>query len=107
MLNDDKICRIEIWGENFGETPVKLEVKLLVVDSPNSVGVSVDVIRCCKLAKVRGIDGVLTSTSVYLAKSALVQYPTEEEAREAIDEFIKREIKEGWKMKYYYLGNTG
>jgi hypothetical protein len=36
-----------------------------------------------------------------------VQYPTEEEAREAIDEFIKREIKEGRKMKYYYLGNTG
>ena len=93
VLNDDKICRIEIWGENFGGTPVKLEAKLHVVDSPNSAGVIVDGIRCCKLALDRGIGGVLESVSSYLMKSAPVQYPSDEEARKVMDEFItgKRE----------------
>jgi myo-inositol-1-phosphate synthase len=89
VLNDDKICQIEIWGENFGGTPIKLEAKIHVVDSPNSAGVMVDSIRCCKLAKDRGIGGVLTSASSYLAKSAPVQFSTEEEARRAMDEFIE------------------
>lgn len=89
VLNDIKICRIEIWGENFGGTPVKLEAKLEVVDSPNSAGVMVDAIRCCKLAKDRGVGGVLTSASAYLMKSAPEQFPTDREAREALDDFIK------------------
>jgi myo-inositol-1-phosphate synthase len=89
VLNDDKICRIEVWGENFGGTPIKLEAKLHVVDSPNSAGVMVDGIRCCKLAKDRGIGGVLTSASAYLMKSAPEQFPTDKEAREALDEFIE------------------
>jgi len=93
VLNDDKVCRIEIWGENFGGTPIKLEAKLHVVDSPNSAGVMVDGIRCCKLAKDRGIGGVLTNASAYLMKSAPEQFSTDKEAREALDEFIggKRE----------------
>jgi myo-inositol-1-phosphate synthase len=93
VLDDDKICRIEIWGENFGGTPVSLEAKLRVVDSCNSGGVLVDGIRCCKLALDRGIGGVLESASSYLSKSAPVQYPSEDDAREAMDEFIagKRE----------------
>lgn len=93
VLNDEKICRIEIWGENFGGTPVSIEAKLHVVDSPNSAGVMVDAIRCCKLALDRGIGGVLESVSSYLMKSAPVQYPNDEEARKAMDEFIagKRE----------------
>jgi len=89
VLNDDKICRIEIWGENFGGTPIKLEAKLHVVDSPNSAGVMVDGIRCCKIAKDRGIGGVLTSASSYLMKSAPEQFSTDKEARVALDEFIE------------------
>ncbi len=90
VLNDDKICRIEIWGQNFGGTPIKLEAKLHVVDSPNSAGVMVDAIRCCKLALDRGIGGVLESASSYLMKSGPTQYPSDEEARKAMDEFIER-----------------
>ena len=88
VLDDDKICRIEIWGENFGGTPISLEAKLRVVDSCNSGGVIVDGIRCCKLALDRGIGGVLESASAYLSKSAPIQYASEDEAREAMDEFI-------------------
>jgi myo-inositol-1-phosphate synthase len=93
VLDDDKICRIEIWGENFGGTPLKLEAKLHLVDSPNSAGVMVDGIRCCKLALDRGIGGVLESPSSYLSKSAPIQYASDSEAREKMDEFIagKRE----------------
>ena len=89
VLNDEKICRIEIWGENFGGTPIKLEAKLHVVDSPNSAGVMVDAIRCCKLALDKGIGGVLESASSYLMKSAPVQYSSDEEARTAMEEFIE------------------
>ncbi len=88
VLEDDKICRIEIWGENFGGTPISLEAKLRVVDSPNSAGVMVDAIRCCVVAKERGIGGVLESASSYLMKSGPVQYPSEDEARKAMDRFI-------------------
>ncbi|MDD3805277.1 MAG: inositol-3-phosphate synthase [bacterium] len=88
VLDDDKICRIEIWGENFGGTPLKLEAKLHLVDSPNSAGVMVDGIRCCKLALDRGIGGVLESPSSYLSKSAPIQYASDSEAREKMDEFI-------------------
>jgi myo-inositol-1-phosphate synthase len=89
VLNDDKICRIEIWGENFGGTPIKLEAKLHLVDSCNSGGVLVDGIRCCKLALDRGIGGVLESASSYLMKSGPVQYSSDEEARKVMDEFIE------------------
>lgn len=93
VLRDDKICRIEIWGENFGGTLISLEAKLRVVDSPNSAGVMVDAIRCCVVAKQRGIGGVLESASSYLMKSGPVQYSSEEQARQAMDSFIAGQIE--------------
>jgi len=93
VLNDDKICRIEILGENFGGTPITVEAKMRLVDSPNSAGVMVDMIRCCKLALDRGIGGVLESASSYLCKSAPVQYASDEEARKKMDEFIAGTIE--------------
>ncbi len=54
-LKDEKIRRIEIWGKNFGGTQLHLDAKHHVVDSPNSAGVIMDGIRCCKLGKSRGI----------------------------------------------------
>ena len=94
VLDDEKICRIEIWGENFGGTPIKLEAKLHLVDSPNSAGVMVDGIRCCKLARNKGIGGVLESPSSFLMKSAPVQYSSDQEAKNIMEEFIhgKREV---------------
>lgn len=89
VLGNDKICRIEIEGENFGGTPITVEAKLRVVDAANSAGVAVDAIRCCKLAKDRGIGGVLESASSYLAKSSPKQYSSEVEAKKAMEEFIE------------------
>jgi myo-inositol-1-phosphate synthase len=89
---DNKICFIRMEGEGFGGAPVTLELRLSVQDSPNSGGVVIDAIRCCKLALDRGIGGVLTSISSYTMKHPPIQY-SDEEARVLTEEFIagKRE----------------
>ena len=47
---DNKICFIRMEGKQFGDVPMNLELRLSVEDSPNSSGVVIDAIRCCKLA---------------------------------------------------------
>jgi myo-inositol-1-phosphate synthase len=87
-LMDNKICFLRIEGRCFGNIPINLEMRLSVEDSPNSAGVVIDAIRCCKIARDRGVGGVLTSPSAYFMKHPLIQYP-DEEAREMVEEFIK------------------
>jgi myo-inositol-1-phosphate synthase len=91
-LNDNKVCFIRMEGQGFGSIPMNLELRLSVEDSPNSGGVVIDAIRCCKLARDRGIGGALLSPSSYFMKHPVTQYP-DEEAREMVEEFIaaKRE----------------
>jgi myo-inositol-1-phosphate synthase len=86
-LKDNKICFLRIEGRGFGNIPVSLELRLSVEDSPNSAGVVIDAIRCCKIARDRGVGGVLVSPSAYFMKHPLVQYP-DEEARNMLEEFI-------------------
>ena len=61
-----------------------------VWDSPNSAGVVVDAIRCCKLALDRGISGSLEGPSSYFMKSPPVQY-SDDEAYDLVENFIKGE----------------
>lgn len=91
-MNDNKVCFLRIEGHGFGNMPMHLELRLSVEDSPNSAGVVIDAIRCCKIAKDRGIGGELPSPSAYFMKHPKMQY-TDEEAREMVEEFIanKRE----------------
>ena len=86
-LEDRKWCYIRMEGKAFGDTPLNLEVKLEVWDSPNSAGVVIDAIRCCKLALDRGISGTLAAPSAYFMKSPPVQH-TDDEARRLVEEFI-------------------
>jgi myo-inositol-1-phosphate synthase len=74
-------------GRTFGDVPINLELKLEVWDSPNSAGVVVDAIRCCKLALDRGISGTLEGPAAYFMKSPPIQY-TDDEAREMLESFI-------------------
>jgi len=85
--NDNKICFIRVEGKLFGNVPMELDVKLSVEDSPNSAGVAIDAIRCCKLALDRGKGGVLHSASAYFAKHPPVQM-TDDEAHRSVEEFI-------------------
>ena len=58
-----------------------------VWDSPNSAGIVIDAVRCCKLALDRGIGGALEGPSSYFMKSPPVQY-SDAEARGLVEEFI-------------------
>ncbi len=86
-LDDRKFCHIRMEGRTFGDVPLNIEVKLEVWDSPNSAGVVVDAIRCCKLAIDRGISGALVGPSAYFMKSPPVQY-TDDEAKRIAEKFI-------------------
>ncbi len=86
-LNDRKWCYIRMEGKGFGDVPLNLELKLEVWDSPNSAGVVIDAIRCCKLALDRGVAGALEGPSSYFMKSPPKQY-RDDEARELVEQFI-------------------
>jgi myo-inositol-1-phosphate synthase len=86
-LQDRKWCHIRMEGTTFGNVPLNLELKLEVWDSPNSAGVVIDAIRCCKLALDRGVGGALLAPSAYFMKSPPRQY-TDDEARLLVEEFI-------------------
>ena len=86
-LDDRKWCYIRMEGHIFGDAPINLELKLEVWDSPNSAGVVVDAVRCCKLAMDRGIGGALTGPSAYFMKSPPLQY-TDSVAHQMVEDFI-------------------
>jgi myo-inositol-1-phosphate synthase len=89
-LEDRKWCHIRMEGTTFGEMPLQVELKLEVVDSPNSAGVMIDAARCCKLALDRGMSGAITAPSAYFMKSPPVQY-TDDEAHRLVEGFISGE----------------
>ncbi|MBI3412817.1 MAG: hypothetical protein HY051_01920 [Candidatus Aenigmarchaeota archaeon] len=89
-LNDNKIAFIRIEGRNFGDIPLELELRLSVEDSPNSAGVVIDAIRCCKIALDRKIAGPLTAASAYFCKHPAEQFP-DDVARRMLEEFIESE----------------
>jgi myo-inositol-1-phosphate synthase len=86
-LSDRKFCYIRMEGLTFGDVPLNLELKLEVWDSPNSAGVVVDAIRCCKLALERGLSGSLIAPSAYFMKSPPIQY-SDDEARRMLEDFV-------------------
>jgi myo-inositol-1-phosphate synthase len=87
-LDDRKWAYIRLEGRNFGDVPLNIELKLEVWDSPNSAGVIIDAIRCCKLAQDHGVGGPLAGPSAYFMKSPAVQYH-DEEAREMVEAFVR------------------
>jgi myo-inositol-1-phosphate synthase len=86
--NDNKICFLRMEGRGFGEVPLHLELRLSVEDSPNSGGMTIDTIRCCQIARERGIGGPLLSISAYAMKHPLVQFP-DNQAKSMVEEFIE------------------
>jgi len=89
---DNKVCFLRMEGKLFGDVPMNLELRLSVEDSPNSAGVAIDAIRCCKLALNRGKGGILYSPCSFFMKHPPKQF-TDEEAYHMTEDFIagKRE----------------
>ncbi len=93
-LDDRKWAHIRLEGTTFGNVPLNMEMKLEVWDSPNSAGVVIDAVRCCKLALDNGLSGALIAPSSYFKKSPPVQYP-DDVARQMVEEYI---TQYGWKQ---------
>jgi myo-inositol-1-phosphate synthase len=85
--NDNKVCFLRMEGTMFGGVPMNLELRLSVEDSPNSAGVAIDMIRCAKLAKDRGLGGPIDSASAYFCKHPRAQM-TDDLAAQAVEDFI-------------------
>jgi len=88
-LTDRKWAHIRVEGQAFGDVPLNLELKLEVWDSPNSAGIVIDAVRCCKLALNHGVSGQLDGPSSYLMKSPQNQRP-DDLARQDTDRFIAK-----------------
>jgi len=92
-LTDRKWAHIRLEGTTFGEVPLNIELKLEVWDSPNSAGVVIDAVRCCKLALDRGLCGAVVEPSAYFMKSPPQQF-TDDVSREKTEAFIEKMSKE-------------
>jgi myo-inositol-1-phosphate synthase len=95
-LTDRKWAYIRMEGQTFGDVPLNVEFKLEVWDSPNSAGVVIDAVRCCKLALNNKLSGSIDAPSAYFMKSPPKQY-TDDEARDMTEEFIKRHARKARK----------
>ncbi len=84
---DNKVCFLRMEGKLFGDIPMNLELRLSVEDSPNSAGVSIDAIRCCKLALQRNKGGIIYSPSAYFMKHPPKQF-NDDEAYRMTEDFI-------------------
>jgi myo-inositol-1-phosphate synthase len=93
-LTDRKWAHIRVEGQAFGDVPLNLELKLEVWDSPNSAGIVIDAVRCCKLALNHGLGGQLDGPSAYLMKSPRNQRP-DDQARTDTEKFIATYARRG------------
>jgi myo-inositol-1-phosphate synthase len=86
-LDDRKWAYIRMEGRSFGDVPLNIEMKLEVIDSPNSAGIVIDAVRCAKLGLDNGLAGALEWPSAYFMKSPPVQHP-DDECRDEVERFI-------------------
>ncbi len=86
-LRDRKWAHIRLEGRSFGDVPLNVDLKLEVHDSPNSAGIVIDAVRCCKLGLDRGLSGSLEGPSAYFMKSPPIQV-ADSVARELTEAFI-------------------
>jgi myo-inositol-1-phosphate synthase len=81
---------LRMEGQLFGRVPMNLELRLSVEDSPNSAGVAIDLIRCARLAKDRGIAGPIHAAASAFCKHPPRQLP-DDQAHAALEQFIRGE----------------
>ncbi len=91
-LQDNKVAFIRIESRHFGDVPMHVELRLSVEDSPNSAGVVIDAVRCCKLALDSGVGGPLVGPSSYFMKSPPQQF-TDSDAKQKVEDFIASNLQ--------------
>ena len=91
---DNKVCFLRMEGKLFGDVAMNLELRLSVEDSPNSAGIVIDAVRCCKLALERGEGGPLYGPAAFFMKHPPIQY-NDDEAYRMTEAFIAGTLKNG------------
>jgi myo-inositol-1-phosphate synthase len=86
--NDNKVCFLRMEGQLFGGVPMNIELRLSVEDSPNSAGVAIDLIRCARVAKDRGLAGPIHAAASAFCKHPPRQVP-DDEAFVELERFIR------------------
>jgi myo-inositol-1-phosphate synthase len=86
--NDNKVCFLRMEGQLFGGVPMNIELRLSVEDSPNSAGVAIDLIRCARVAKDRGLAGPIHAAASAFCKHPPRQVP-DDEAFQQLERFIR------------------
>ncbi|GAA1226505.1 inositol-3-phosphate synthase [Kitasatospora nipponensis] len=69
FLADRKIAVIRVEGEGFGGTPLEVDLRLAVDDSPSGAGNALDAVRYAGFALAHGIAGVLDPVAARLMKA--------------------------------------
>ncbi|MEV4175647.1 inositol-3-phosphate synthase [Nonomuraea sp. NPDC049709] len=69
FMEDRKIAYIRLAGEGFGGSPLELELRMVVEDSPSAAGNALDAARQAKAAMDRGVGGLLEEVSGALMKA--------------------------------------
>jgi myo-inositol-1-phosphate synthase len=87
--NDNKVAFIRLEASGFCGSPVELELRLSVEDSPNSAGAVIDAVRCARLAMTQGIAGPLEAVSACYMKSPPRQM-RDSDARDLCNAFIAK-----------------
>ena len=95
-LEDRKWAYIRLEGRSFGDVPLNVELKLEVVDSPNSAGIVIDALRCAKLGLDAGLSGALEWPSAYFMKSPPVQHH-DDVCRDEVEKFIATHARKAGK----------
>jgi myo-inositol-1-phosphate synthase len=85
---DIKTGVIVIYGSNWGDNSLKVELKLEVDDSANAGGVMADMVRLAKVSLDRGLGGPIIPVCAYYSKHPPKQI-NDREAKGLLDEFIK------------------
>lgn len=68
-LGDTKVCLINLVGRNVLGSPISIDLRLQVEDSPNAAGTMIDAVRIAKLARQNGVYGVVAQPCAMLFKS--------------------------------------
>ena len=84
---DNKLCFLRLEGNQWGNVPMNLELRLSVEDSPNSAACVMDAIRCAKLALDRGEGGAVIGASAYFCKHPPQQF-SDDLAAQMVEEYI-------------------
>ncbi|MDP4502684.1 inositol-3-phosphate synthase [Nonomuraea turcica] len=69
FMEDRKVAYIRLDGEGFGGSPLEVEVRMVVEDSPSAAGNALDAVRHAKAAMDQGVGGLLEEVSATLMKA--------------------------------------